>query len=517
MNSASVADSQLSKAGRRPRGATDNGSPLTIAIAVYTACGLALLYFATMPGPVIPGLTAVFAAGVFATELSTSFLLFIRFRAVPSASILVLAAAYLYSACLTVPYLLTFPGALVPHRPLIGTAHSTAWIFIPWIFGFAALTLAAIILEVRQGDRQLTARNVGSAAAATVIGVLALVALVTYNALALTDWMPLLIADGHWTAFDRWVSYSAMAMFACGIVIVLVAIHRSNELFLWLGLALTAMLFSNVLSTFGGGRYTVGWSASRVSWVLSGCAVFLYFLLQFARQQRLLLAARDALEKRVIERTADLTNTVKERDLLLREVHHRVRNNFQTINSLINFQASRAQDANTRAALAELHGRISALGLVHQQLMQSNDLATFSMRPFLENLCSNVALWSDATTRGITIAIDAEPLQTDFDFASAFGLLVTELLLDAFYRYGDHQHGTIRIALHAEADSSLQLTVAAQGASARDTASTGDHSVRIRQALLAQLGGRLETTDDAATVRVILPAPAADDEASTRA
>ena len=137
-----------------------------------------------------------------------------------------------------------------------------------------------------------------------------------------------------------------------------------------------------------------------------------------------------------MERTADLTNMIGQRDLLLREVHHRVKNNFQVINSLISFESSHAASDETRETLRNLHGRVYALGLVHQRLMQSSNLATFDIRVFLDDLCGNLASLSSADMRGITLVAEADPLQTDLDVAGPLALLVTELVTAAFARYG---------------------------------------------------------------------------------
>src|SRR5262249_42316903 len=80
------------------------------------------------------------------------------------------------------------------------------------------------------------------------------------------------------------------------------AAGRRNDLFLWFALALTANAFGSLLSTAGGGRFTVGWYAFRLSWLISACALFLYFMGQFARQQGLLMRARDDLAVRTRER-----------------------------------------------------------------------------------------------------------------------------------------------------------------------------------------------------------------------
>src|SRR5215510_4267681 len=99
-------------------------SAFRISIAFICTCAifaLAVIPFAASPGPVLPGITAVFVTVVFATELSTSFLLFVHFRANPHWSLLILASAFLYSALMVVPHLLTFPGAVSADQALVGS------------------------------------------------------------------------------------------------------------------------------------------------------------------------------------------------------------------------------------------------------------------------------------------------------------------------------------------------------------------------------------------------------------
>ena len=286
--------------------------------------------------------------------------------------------------------------------------------------------------------------------------------------LAATAWegrLSPLINGARWTGLDTGASSAAIAMLIGGVAIVLLRLRR-NALFLWLSLALTAMAFANILSTAGGGRYTVGWTVCRLSWLASACALFLYFMGQFVRQQRLLGRARDALEQRVEERTADLTGMIAQRDLLMREVHHRVKNNFQVVNSLINFQATNSHSAETHEALQSLHRRVYALGLVHQQMMQSSNLSTFDIRAFLDDLCANLATWADADKRGIRVATAADALQTNPDFAGPLGLLLTDLVSNAFARFPPGQTGAIDVSLRLRDDDALVLTVKDNGAAA---------------------------------------------------
>ena len=467
--------------------------------ALYSAAALALLTVADQPGPVIPGISAFFSSGVFVTETATAFLLFVRFGDERSVSLLLLACAYLYSALMALPYLLTFPGAIVGDAGVLGSPQSVAWIFIPWIFGFALLSLLAVVAEATRPHIRVAAA--GRAILVAVAAIAAVVAAIAVLAIGFVDRLPLLVGRHGWSPLDDAVSYLNMGMLLAGALTVFIVIRERSEIFQWASLALTAMFFGNVLSTYGGGRFTIGWSISRLSWVFSGCALFLYFMGQFVRQQRLLARSREALEQRVGDRTADLTRMIGQRDLLLREVHHRVKNNFQVINSLINFQASHAESEETREALHNLHGRVYALGLVHQRLMQSSNLSTFDIRAFLDDLCGNLAALSSADLRGIALHAEADPLQTDLDFAGPLGLLVTELVTAAFARFGQGETGAIRVSLRRNVDARLALIV-------RDDARPGEPAAamqtRILRALVGQLRGELALTSDGGTVATVL-------------
>jgi Membrane-associated sensor, integral membrane domain len=100
-------------------------------ISLYSVIAFALLPIASNPGPEVPGITAVFGGVIFATELSTAFLLFLRFREISGWSLLFLGCAYLFSALMVVPHVLTFPGAIVPGRAIIDfSRQSPAWLFV---------------------------------------------------------------------------------------------------------------------------------------------------------------------------------------------------------------------------------------------------------------------------------------------------------------------------------------------------------------------------------------------------
>ncbi len=191
---------------------------------------------------------------------------------------------------------------------------------------------------------------------------------------------------------------------------------------------------------------------------------------------------------------AEKDTLIHERNLLLREVYHRVKNNLQVVDSLLSFQASRLRDAEARSALDELRGRVHALGLVHQQLMQSRDLATFDIRPFLEELCANLATFTGAGDRGITVSVEADTMLTDLDFAIPIGLLVTEFVAGALkHGFTGQNTGHVAVALRLPDPDQVVLTVRDddRDGAPRSPMTPGTVGWRITRALVTQLEGEI--------------------------
>jgi PAS domain S-box-containing protein len=271
-------------------------------IAGYLAVGAALLPFVREAGPELPGFNGLFSGGVFVTEGVTCFLLMVVYRRQPRRSVLLLVGAYLFSAVMSLGYLLAYPGAVAPGRPLMGTPQSIAWIYNSWIVGFALVTFVAVLVEVLHGSRRAPDR-LARPLAVLVPSIALLMALLTIGlAIAAGDRLPLLVAGGVWTPLNALFNTTAAILLAGGVALILLAMRPSRDLFLWLSLALAAIAIGNALSVFGGGRYTVGWYACRLSWLLSSCVLLLYFLGQFVRQEGQLTRAAGDLEERTRER-----------------------------------------------------------------------------------------------------------------------------------------------------------------------------------------------------------------------
>ena len=220
------------------------------------------------------------------------------------------------------------------------------------------------------------------------------------------------------------------------------------------------------------------------------------------RAQIALEAAKQDLEAVVEERT----ETLAQRDLLLREVYHRVKNNLQIIDSLMVMQAQSLSDPAARAGLDDMRRRVYALGLVHHQLMGSDDLQTFDVAPFLQELSRHLVDGFGA--RGVSISMHATPLKVGLDFAIPLGLLVTELVTNSMKHAFDGDPGSIHVALEKAEGNQVLLQVSDDG-DGYDPATSGNSlGMFIIQGLVRQLKGEVAVHSDRGTRTVVrLPAP----------
>jgi len=260
-----------------------------------------LMSYARVPGPALPGFNAVFTGGLFVAELATSFLLLVLLRQTLRPSVLLLAGAYLYSALMALGYVAAYPDAIVADRILVGGQQTVSWIYNSWIFGFALMIFAAVLLEL--GPERILAREqarrlafggmalAGSLAAALIVGFA-----------TQTEHLPPLIENHAWTLLNAGFNYGGVLLLTSAVVLILLRRGPRNDLFLWLGVAMAAIALGNLLSAFGGARYTVGWYACRLGWLASSAVLLLYFLGQFVRQHGELVQTAGDLEERTRER-----------------------------------------------------------------------------------------------------------------------------------------------------------------------------------------------------------------------
>jgi len=201
------------------------------------------------------------------------------------------------------------------------------------------------------------------------------------------------------------------------------------------------------------------------------------------------------LEARVAERTGELSAALAQRDLLLREVYHRVKNNLQMIDGLLVMHNRRTSDPAGRQAIQGLRDRVYALGLVHQQLMDSRDLKTFDIAPFLKELSINLV--QAGASQDVALSIKAIPLDVGLDFAIPLGLLVTELVTNSLKHAFPSGSGRIEVEFTRAEDGTLALVVSDDGQGYGDGGAEADSrkpglGLGIIGGLVTQLNGRID-------------------------
>ncbi|WP_217520164.1 sensor histidine kinase [Roseicyclus elongatus] len=208
----------------------------------------------------------------------------------------------------------------------------------------------------------------------------------------------------------------------------------------------------------------------------------------------------NTLLDRVAADTAQLEANVREKETLLREVHHRVKNNLQLISSILNMQMRGVQDDNARRILSRVQDRVMSLSSVHRVLYTDNELQSVRADHLLDDVIKGIAdLVSSASTR-VEVNVDLHPVRLDPDQAVPLSLLATEAMTNAvkYVAPDDHGRAAIDVTLRKEdADEvvfSISNTRGAEDAALHhdsDATSTG-LGARLIQSFASQLGGEVE-------------------------
>jgi len=185
---------------------------------------------------------------------------------------------------------------------------------------------------------------------------------------------------------------------------------------------------------------------------------------------------------------------LQEKNILLGEIHHRVKNNLQIVHSLLDLQVTRIDDPTIQAMLVETQNRIQAMSLIHQTLYQSQDFSKVDFNHFLENLTSMLMSSYGPNGNRVALSFDAADIQLPLNKAIPCGLAINELITNAFkHGFADQRGGTIDICLRA-ADERVTLTVSDDGSgipAAVDLEQCSSLGLKLVSLLAEQLGGTL--------------------------
>lgn len=239
------------------------------------------------------------------------------------------------------------------------------------------------------------------------------------------------------------------------------------------------------------------------------------------RQRRRIEQQERHLQSLVDQRTAELQRSseklaasLHEKEILLKEIYHRVKNNLQIVSSLLAMQARDAGDGAAADRLRESADRVRSIAMVHEQLYKSHNLARIDYDGYLTKLVDHLAETHQPLAARVPIRLDVDALQLGVETAVPLGLIVTELISNAYkHAFADAVGGEIRVVLRTLDDGRVRLSISDTGRGLPpdyDIERAGSLGMRLVRSLTDQLDGQLTIRSEggACFVIVFLPTPA---------
>lgn len=163
-------------------------------------------------------------------------------------------------------------------------------------------------------------------------------------------------------------------------------------------------------------------------------------------------------------RLGEKTALLNEKEVLLKEVHHRVKNNLQVISSLLNLQSAKISDPGTKDILRESQNRVRTMALIHEKLYQSTDLAQIDFASYLKSLVTFLSQSYRSKSDNVSIQVDAQNVMLDINTALPCGLIINELVSNSLkYAFPNNQTGNIIITCNQTTDGANIISVSDDG------------------------------------------------------
>ncbi len=227
------------------------------------------------------------------------------------------------------------------------------------------------------------------------------------------------------------------------------------------------------------------------------------------QSDRALQKAHDQLELKVQERTAELADIINEKNILIKEVHHRVKNNLQIILSLLNMQSRKVNDEQTLSLLHDSQSRIESMALVHEMLYQSDTLEKINFKNYLESLASNLFQLFWRGENPVTFSLECGTIELEIETAIPCGLLVSELITNSLKHAFPVGSGVLHIQFFLESGNYI-LIVEDNGIGFPphfDRDNSSSLGMQLVSSLTRQLDGELVISNtDGAHIEVTFPA-----------
>ncbi len=182
-------------------------------------------------------------------------------------------------------------------------------------------------------------------------------------------------------------------------------------------------------------------------------------------QRAVQIVARDISERKKLE--AELKNSLKEKDLMMKEIHHRVKNNLMVIQSLLNLQSRYIKDTDARDIFKDSQNRAKSMAMIHESLYKSSDLKRIEFSEYINTLAKNLFYSYAADPERVKMSVKVDKVMLDINTAIPLGLILTELISNCLkYAFPDGGSGEIKVDFHSDNEdgtSNFRLTVCDNG------------------------------------------------------
>ena len=264
------------------------------------------------------------------------------------------------------------------------------------------------------------------------------------------------------------------------------------------------LAMAGLVLVFGAALTGVAWLLNR--WIRSN----LELQAEKTELARELTEALASLERRVEERTVALRHALADKELLLREMNHRVKNSLQLVASMLSLREHLVSDPTARAHLAETQAQVESIARVHQHLYQKDEIGTVEFGHYLRDLCADLSR-SLGNAQGRTIRVEAATVELPVDQAISLALIATELITNALkYAYPPGQPGTIDVRFAEDEGANRRLIVSDTGVGLRDDVEPEPGSgfgMTLVSTLVQQLRGQIRADRTTPGCRFVISVP----------
>jgi PAS domain S-box-containing protein len=226
-------------------------------------------------------------------------------------------------------------------------------------------------------------------------------------------------------------------------------------------------------------------------------------------KKRVISILRDITERKKIEE--DLKRSLKEKELLLKETHHRIKNNLAMVSSLLNIQSSHMKNNQLIDAMADIRTRIQSIALIHERLHQSEDLYNIELNRYFQALVTELLGSFSLPDKIVCLDLDVQEYSLEAEKAIPLGLIITEIITNSL-KYGIRENQPITLTLHLNVENQCFIIKAGDNGIGIDPdldwRNTNTLGLQLLNLLVQQLGGSIDLDRSDGTIfNISFPIP----------